>query len=417
MVQDIWLPEDINDTQREIIVRMVSVYTTLQRKRSRRPWLSTLYKQMTDEIQLNMFTEGTDKIDDKDKYIEEADRIYKKYIELYKKIRKGKDVEAKGGESNEGEGAEANEGEGGEANKAKGGEANEGEGVEANEGEEGEEGEANEGEEGEEGEADEADEGEGGEEGEADEADEGEGGEEGEADEADEAEGSKVDQAGGSRRTRGITKRKKRSSLGLRKKKKIQPVQVANSFKYYTRNDDTMLQICTRYNIDRKLIKDMNPQFHINKKFYAGTAVILPPEAKVFIQKESVGQMHEKKMRAISMRESSTHQSSTPQSSTRQSSIDGNEGLRMLWDASLTLWGKDSQVGSGGGGPGKNEDFTSILHELESQFLATFSKHGITADDITSETSIGKWSFDKVGNLLQANRDFLQKIESWYDVT
>ena len=381
---------------------------------------------MTDEIQLNMFTEGTDKIDDKDKYIEEADRIYKKYIELYKKIRKGKDVEAKGGEAdegegaeanegegaetNEGEGAEANEGEGAEANEAKGGEANEAKGGEANEGEGAETNEGEGGEEGEEGEADEADEGEGGEEGEADEA-------EGEADEADEAEGSKVDQAGGSRRTRGITKRKKRSSLGLRKKKKIQPVQVANSFKYYTRNDDTMLQICTRYNIDRKLIKDMNPQFHINKKFYAGTAVILPPEAKVFIQKESVGQMHEKKMRAISMRESSTHQSSTPQSSTRQSSIDGNEGLRMLWDASLTLWGKDSQVGSGGGGPGKNEDFTSILHELESQFLATFSKHGITADDITSETSIGKWSFDKVGNLLQANRDFLQKIESWYDVT
>jgi hypothetical protein len=218
------------------------------------------------------------------------------------------------------------------------------------------------------------------------------------ADEADEADEVRGEQAGGVRRTRGITKRKKRSILGLRKKKKIQPIQVANSFDYYVRNDDTMLKNCTRYNIDRKLMKDLNPHFHINKKIHAGTAVILPPEAKVFIQKERVGQMHEKKMR---------------ESSTRESSMDGNEGLRMLWDASVTLWGKDSRVGSGGGGLGEKEDFTFVLHELESQFLATFSKHGITADDITSETSIGSWSFDKVGKLLQANRDFLQKLESW----
>ena len=109
---EVWFPEDINETQRAIIERMVALLTKLKHQRRFDTALHQLHKKMIEEIKTHMFISGHIKIECTDKYVEEADRIHREYVLMFNNTEKQKSEGAKELEGAGSEGAKELEGAG-----------------------------------------------------------------------------------------------------------------------------------------------------------------------------------------------------------------------------------------------------------------------------------------------------------------
>ena len=195
-----------------------------------------------------------------------------------------------------------------------------------------------------------------------------------------------------------MPKRKKPRRITPRKRKKV-PLVVEGSFIYYAMNDDTMLKIGVRYNIDSKMIKALNPHYHLKRALYAGTPIVLAPEARSFVDKESEERM--------ALRE---HVREAREKQEREEDVDSN--LRVVSNVAACT----SLLPTGlrfGGSVAAQEDYSQMLAELETKFLASLSQHGISSDDMQPESSIDNWPNTKLRQLVDANRVFLHQLSNW----
>ena len=181
-----------------------------------------------------------------------------------------------------------------------------------------------------------------------------------------------------------------------------------------------MEKIATKFKLECRMIKEMNPQYPMRRRFYRGVPLLLPPRAKKFTKGEEKTQieLRDHWMRMQKERENMKSDRKEREKTKRdqkelemeQGHDDGN--LLLLSDVASY----SSLLGTGlcrGGSLAGKEDYSEVLAELESKFQTTLLQHGIMTRDMKSGTGLENWSFSKFKNLFNANRAFLQLLSSW----
>jgi hypothetical protein len=186
---------------------------------------------------------------------------------------------------------------------------------------------------------------------------------------------------------------------------------VEGSFIYYAKNDDTMLRIGNRYNIDSKMIKALNPHYHLTKALYAGTPIVLAPEARSFVDKERQERMA-LRQHVREEQESDKARDKAREKAREKQEREEDSNLRVLSNVAAYT----SLLPTGlrfGGSVAAQEDYSQMLAELETKFLASLWQHGISSDDMQPESSIDNWPNTKLRQLVDANRAFLHQLSNW----